>query len=138
MNDTLKLRRETSLPDEVSRVPGAQFAFTYAAPNLSHAEPLRLQDFLIDQYEVTNEKFKQFVQGGGYETQEYWGHPFFLNGRVVSWEEAMAEFTDTTGRPGPSTWLVGGPWLSWSERGRSPGMTGRCGRGRLRFHKSNN
>ena len=27
--------------------------------------------------------------------------------RTVSWEEAVLEFRDTTGRPGPSTWELG-------------------------------
>lgn len=30
------------------------------------------QDFWIDQYEVTNEAFQQFVDRDGYSTQEYW------------------------------------------------------------------
>ena len=29
------------------------------------------------------------------------------DGRTVSWEEAVAEFRDTTGRPGPATWELG-------------------------------
>ena len=36
-----------------------------------------------------------------------WKHEFPKNGRVVSWEEAVAEFRDRTGRPGPSTWEIG-------------------------------
>ena len=28
----------------------------------------------------------------------------YRNGETLTWEEAMAEFTDKTGRPGPSTW----------------------------------
>ncbi len=28
-------------------------------------------------------------------------------GKVLSWEQAMAEFRDATGRPGPSTWELG-------------------------------
>jgi len=29
------------------------------------------------------------------------------NGRTQSWEQAMAEFRDATGRPGPATWEIG-------------------------------
>src|SRR5262249_12130157 len=29
------------------------------------------------------------------------------NGGGLTWEEAMAEFRDATGRPGPSTWSLG-------------------------------
>src|SRR5207247_1698778 len=33
--------------------------------------------------------------------------PFGKAGKTLSWEEAMAEFKDSTGRPGPSTWELG-------------------------------
>jgi cephalosporin-C deacetylase-like acetyl esterase len=61
----------------------------------------------MDRYEVSNKQFKHFVDAGGYQRQEYWRHPFVKEGRVISREEAMAEFRDVTGRPGPSTWEVG-------------------------------
>lgn len=58
------------------------------------------QDFVfIDKYLVTNEQFKQFVDAGGYETPEYWP------------EEArplLSQFIDSTGSPGPATWVEGG------------------------------
>jgi len=61
-------------------------------------------DFLIDQFEVTNRQFKEFVDQGGYQKKEYWKHPFVKEGKTLTWEEAMAGFVDQTGRPGPSTW----------------------------------
>jgi formylglycine-generating enzyme required for sulfatase activity/dienelactone hydrolase len=63
--------------------------------------------FFIDKYEVTNRKYKEFVDQGGYGLQDYWKHEFIKVGKEVSWEEAMAEFVDKTGRPGPSTWEAG-------------------------------
>ena len=33
---------------------------------------LELQDYWIDQYEVTNRQFKAFVDQGGYQKREYW------------------------------------------------------------------
>ncbi|MFI5178621.1 MAG: protein kinase [Vicinamibacterales bacterium] len=66
-----------------------------------------LPDFWIDVYEVTNRQFKQFIDAGGYRSQEYWHEPFVKDGRTISWDAAMAEFRDATGRPGPSTWNVG-------------------------------
>ena len=66
-----------------------------------------LQDYWIDRYEVTNREFKQFLDQGGYQKQEYWKHPFLKDGHPLSWAEAMALFRDTTGRPGPSTWAQG-------------------------------
>jgi dienelactone hydrolase len=56
---------------------------------------------------VTNRQFKQFVDQGGYQKREYWKTPFVKAGKPVSWEDAIAEFRDATGRPGPSTWEGG-------------------------------
>ncbi len=76
-------------------------------PGLDQLEPLRLGDYLIGRYEVTNRAFKRFVDGGGYQRRELWKHPFVLDGREVSWSEAVARFTDKTGRPGPAGWEAG-------------------------------
>jgi serine/threonine protein kinase/predicted esterase len=63
--------------------------------------------FEIDRYEVTNREFQEFVNRGAYRNREYWKVPFVKDGRTLSWEEAMAQFVDPTGRPGPSTWEAG-------------------------------
>ena len=60
--------------------------------------------YCIDKYEVTNEQYKNFVDAGGYRNQEYWQHKFIRNNRTLSWEQAMSQFHDKTGQPGPSTW----------------------------------
>ncbi|MGH8245068.1 MAG: protein kinase domain-containing protein [Gammaproteobacteria bacterium] len=65
------------------------------------------QEFEIDPYEVTNRQFKDFVDRGGYENQAYWRIPLVKDGRALSWEKAMAQFVDPTGRPGPATWEAG-------------------------------
>jgi hypothetical protein len=67
-----------------------------------------LPDFFIDQYEVTNRQFKEFLDKGGYRNESYWKHPFVRGGEIISREEAMAEFVDRTNRPGPATWEAGG------------------------------
>jgi dienelactone hydrolase len=64
-------------------------------------------DYWIDKYEVTNRQFKQFVDAGGYGNRDYWREPFLKDGRAIGWEEAITQFHDTTGRPGPSTWEIG-------------------------------
>lgn len=66
-----------------------------------------LPDYWIDIYEVTNRQFKQFVDAGGYRTRDFWREPFIRDGRTLTFDEAMAEFRDATGRPGPSTWNIG-------------------------------
>ncbi|MDF1560113.1 MAG: SUMF1/EgtB/PvdO family nonheme iron enzyme [Bacteroidales bacterium] len=63
--------------------------------------------FFLDKYEVTNKQFKDFVDHGGYRNRDYWKQKFIKDGKKLSWEEAMAEFVDKTGRPGPSTWEAG-------------------------------
>jgi len=64
-------------------------------------------DFFIDIYEVTNRRFKEFVDAGGYRKQEYWKEPFIKEGVTLSWKDAVREFVDQTGRPGPATWQAG-------------------------------
>ncbi|MHC4707175.1 MAG: SUMF1/EgtB/PvdO family nonheme iron enzyme, partial [Planctomycetota bacterium] len=64
--------------------------------------------YLIDRCEVTNGQFKRFVDQGGYENQDYWRDSKFLKeGHNISWEQAISEFVDKTGHPGPSTWEEG-------------------------------
>ncbi|HEY3122910.1 MAG TPA: SUMF1/EgtB/PvdO family nonheme iron enzyme, partial [Thermoanaerobaculia bacterium] len=86
-------------PPGMVRVPGGQSRFGNA--------PTKLRDYWIDKYEVTNRQFKEFVDRGAYQKREYWKHPFVKKGRPLSWEEAMVEFRDATGRPGPATWELG-------------------------------
>jgi dienelactone hydrolase len=76
-------------------------------PATLRGQTVRLEDYWIDRFEVTNRQFKTFVDGGGYRTQSYWSEPFISDGRTLSWEDAMAVFRDTTGRPGPATWELG-------------------------------
>jgi dienelactone hydrolase/predicted Ser/Thr protein kinase len=87
--------------------PGMVFA-PGGRRRLRRAGPaVQLDDYWIDKYEVSNRQFQEFVSAGGYERSELWKHPFVKDGQILSWEEAMAEFRDTTGRPGPSTWELG-------------------------------
>jgi len=70
---------------------------------------LRVNDFLIDRYEVTNQAYKAFVDQGGYESAEYWKHPFVTEtGDTLTFREAIDRFRDQTNRHGPATWK-GGP-----------------------------
>jgi dienelactone hydrolase len=94
------LSTEGSLPDGMVRVVGGAVA-------QSTGPALLLPDFLIDQFEVTNRAFKAFVDAGGYRRREFWTEAFTKSGRTLSWDDAMAEFRDATGRPGPSTWELG-------------------------------
>jgi dienelactone hydrolase len=67
----------------------------------------RKNGFFMDRYEVTNKEFKEFVDNGGYRDSRYWSNKFIKDGKVLTFKEAMAEFTDQSGRPGPATWEAG-------------------------------
>ena len=66
-----------------------------------------LDDFFIDRYEVTNKQYMEFINKNGYSNREYWMHEMIKDGRILTWEQAMAEFVDQTDRPGPATWQAG-------------------------------
>lgn len=61
----------------------------------------------MDRYEVTNRDYQKFVDSGGYQNPKYWPATFQKDGRPLSWSQAMQLFRDSTGRPGPSTWIAG-------------------------------
>jgi formylglycine-generating enzyme required for sulfatase activity/dienelactone hydrolase len=88
-------------------VPGGSFPVSLNA--FSTTDAVTLEPFMIDKFEVTNEQYTEFVQSGGYGRGEYWhGLPFQSDdGRRVPAAEAVAEFRDTTGAPGPATWASG-------------------------------
>jgi dienelactone hydrolase/predicted Ser/Thr protein kinase len=88
---------------------GAPAGMVYAPAAVAAVPPpaVSLPAFWIDRYEVTNGEFKKFVDAGGYQKPEYWTHPFVKDGKTLSWQEAMSQFRDGTGRAGPATWQVG-------------------------------
>jgi serine/threonine protein kinase/dienelactone hydrolase len=88
--------------DEKGGIPEGMVRVTGAETDLGE-----LDDFYIDKYEVTNKKYKEFINNGGYRNREYWKHEFVKDGRVLTWEEAMAEFVDQTDRHGPAGWQAG-------------------------------
>jgi len=89
------LDKKGSIPPGMVRVAGAKTAAG------------KLDDFYIDQYEVTNKQYKEFINTDGYKDRRFWKHAFVKDGKVLRWEEAMAQFVDQTGRPGPATWQAG-------------------------------
>ncbi len=70
-------------------------------------EAFELERSYIDRTEVTNAAYQEFADAGGYRRPEFWKEPFVEDGRTLSFEEAMARFVDSTGRPGPATWVLG-------------------------------
>jgi dienelactone hydrolase len=70
---------------------------------------IRLPDFWIDKFEVSNAEYKRFVDAGGYRDPRFWKIPFEDQGRTLPFEEAMTRFVDSTGRPGPASWELAAP-----------------------------
>ncbi len=87
------------LPEDMVRVPGARIVI--------EGEMTEISDFFISKFEVTNRDFKEFVAAGGYSRRDLWQEEFLLEGESIAWEQAMEQFFDKSGRPGPSTWQAG-------------------------------
>ncbi|MFC2165969.1 protein kinase [Acidobacteriota bacterium] len=105
MEIDFKLDKKGTIPQEMVRVPGGMLRLQIVS--LDHLPPIQSEDYLLDKYEVTNREFKEFMDAGGYQQKEYWKLPFIKEGKTLTWEEAMVEFVDLTGRPGPATWEMG-------------------------------
>lgn len=76
-------------------------------PGLGSLKKESTAAFLMDRHEVTNREFKRFVAAGAYTDPKYWHEPFQSGGHTIPLREALARFTDRTGRPGPATWELG-------------------------------
>jgi hypothetical protein len=69
--------------------------------------PYKLPPFYVDRYEITNRDYQKFVDSGGYSNRAFWPATFLQSGHSIPWADAMTQFRDATGRPGPSTWSAG-------------------------------
>jgi len=98
----IELHSSSSTPRGMVWVPPGAGAFWMGVRT-----PQPIPGFWIDRFEVTNREFKEFADQGGYGKREYWKEPFRRAGKTLTWEQAMSEFRDETGQPGPSTWRLG-------------------------------
>jgi class 3 adenylate cyclase/formylglycine-generating enzyme required for sulfatase activity/dienelactone hydrolase len=103
--DTLKMEATGSLPDGMVRIP-KRITQMYIVGLEEHGGK-EVPEFLIDKFEVTNGQFKAFMDAGGYTNKSFWKYPIYSNGKYIKPEEALANFTDHTGRQGPATWEAG-------------------------------
>jgi eukaryotic-like serine/threonine-protein kinase len=101
------LDEAAKIPSGMVRVTPQNYFKSLFIPGYDDMPQLALNDYWIDQYEVRNRQFKDFVDQGGYQKREYWKYEFVREGKHLSWEEAMALFRDATGRPGPKDWVAG-------------------------------
>jgi hypothetical protein len=104
-NELVVFDAEGTIPDEMVRVPGGEFTLWIAG--FEYGEKVAVADFLMDRNEVTNRDYKRFVDSGGYNEKVFWKYPFTLDGRTLSFDEAMSIFRDKTGRLGPASWEAG-------------------------------
>jgi formylglycine-generating enzyme required for sulfatase activity/dienelactone hydrolase len=99
------LEPESLIPPGMVRVPGGQLKLPLKG--LDSLAPVTVAPFFIDEFEVSNRQFKEFVDRGGYRTTNFWKQPFVKGGQTLTWAEAVAEFRDSTGQSGPATWKNG-------------------------------
>jgi formylglycine-generating enzyme required for sulfatase activity len=98
----LKLIEAAKMPERMVFVPGSKYQLhAWGKPTSTE---VHLDDYFIDQFEVSNREYKEFMSAGGYQRKEFWKHPFLKDGKQVSWEEASKLLTDRTGLPGPRGW----------------------------------
>jgi len=97
-----KLLAADRVPNGMTLVTGGDYRLrAWARPTDAK---VHLDDFLIDQYEVSNQGYKEFINAGGYLKKQYWTYPFIKDDKTLKWEEGIQEFKDRTGLPGPRTW----------------------------------
>jgi hypothetical protein len=85
------LDKADTLPPGMVRVPAGDIDPT-------GREVIKLPDFLIDKFEVTNAEFKKFVDAGGYQDAKYWKYSFVKDGKTLEFRDAMLLLGDKTGR----------------------------------------
>ncbi|MGE5327429.1 MAG: protein kinase domain-containing protein [Deltaproteobacteria bacterium] len=100
-----KLFTRADTPPGMVFVPEGKIKLSF--PGFESLPAAEVGDYWIDRYEVTNQEYKKFVEAGGYAKPQYWKQVFIKDGRSIKWEEAMKEFQDRTGRPGPANWESG-------------------------------
>ena len=100
---SLELYEIYAVPEGMVWIPGQDADY----PEAGLLEPIKLNGYWMDKHEVTNKKFKEFIDRSGYTKREYWKQTFLKNGKALTWEEAMKEFLDRTGQPGPAQWEWG-------------------------------
>lgn len=101
----LILDKDGSLPENMVRIP-AKHTDMYIV-GLEPSGPKDVPPFLIDKYEVTNKKYKEFMDAGGYSNKSFWNNTIHSGGKEITIDDALKLFIDKTGRSGPSGWEAG-------------------------------
>jgi formylglycine-generating enzyme required for sulfatase activity len=80
----VRLPPADSAPPGMVFIPGGEYSLS--GPKVPLGLSARLDDYFMDQYEVSNEQYKAFVAGGAYNRAE------------------LRRFSDRSGMPGPRSW----------------------------------
>lgn len=100
--DAAEIRRacENELERRMALVPAGNItlAATLSAALGSPEQEILVEPFLLDVHAVTNARYQQFVDGGGYDALECWPEEIWPH---------LIEFKDLTGESGPRFWRAG-------------------------------
>lgn len=102
--DTIQLFPKGKMPPAMVYIPSTDQQLRL--PGLALKTSKQVPAFFMDQFEVSNKDYKNFIESGAYARKSFWKYPFIKEGVSLSWEEAMSYFVDRTGRPGPAEWEV--------------------------------
>jgi formylglycine-generating enzyme required for sulfatase activity len=100
-----RLVKAVDAPDRMVFVPGGDYKLQ--GWDTPYDGSVRIEDYFIDKFEVSNRQFKEFIDSGGYLNKRFWKYPILRSRKVVDLQEAIAGFKDRTGLPGPRTWSGG-------------------------------
>ena len=103
----VRLSRTGSVPDGMVAIPGGTYQIV--GHDIGRGQTADLAPFALDRFEVSNERFAEFVRAGGYGNATLWS----VGGETVT----PARFVDKTGLPAPRDWVNGAPPAG---RGRYP------------------
>jgi eukaryotic-like serine/threonine-protein kinase len=95
----LRLLRAERVPADMVYVPGGRYQ---VASRDLQSLAATLDDFLIDRFEVSNARFAEFVDAGGYTRQEYWSDLAAAAGAET--RRVLQQLVDRTGLPAPRGW----------------------------------
>lgn len=105
----LEIVAESELPNDMVYVPRTDVPVYLSgwSTNLLGSDRHDIAAFAVARTEVTNREFKEFIDAGGYQAEQYWRDlEFVYRAQALSWQEARKLLVDSTGRPGPAGWQL--------------------------------
>jgi formylglycine-generating enzyme required for sulfatase activity/tRNA A-37 threonylcarbamoyl transferase component Bud32/pimeloyl-ACP methyl ester carboxylesterase len=92
---TLELLPADAVPLDMVAVPGGEYEVKN--PDLPLRLEANLQPFFLDRFEVTNQRYAEFIRSGSYSAAAFW--------KIAAADGVdPSGFVDQTGLPGPRTW----------------------------------